>query len=406
MADTQTPNPGLLTVAADPKPQTGWLVVTGAVLVVAGFYFGLNYLGEAFTHESTDDAFIAGHVISVAPRVAGQVITVPVVDNQLVHSNDLLVEIDPADFNMTLAQKNAAADAMAANYQAVLAGLEVMQTKLVTARDTVMEAQADVEAAAAAAKRAQADDSRASQLRQDKTISAQEFDAAEAAAQQTAAALNSARQKVVADTSRVKEAEAEYVATKSTVAMELAKMRQAQADVSSAQLNVAYTRIFAAADGRVTRKAVEPGDYVQTGQALLALVPTEVWVEANFKESQLKKMSPGQKVRVEIDALGGRSFAAHVDSIQAGSGAQFSLLPPENATGNFVKVVQRVPVKIVFDEPLPADHTLGPGLSVTPSVAVAGFALPEWLVVVTALAAGILAGVVFNFLARRRANRA
>ncbi len=393
-------------MAADPKPQTGWLVVTGAVLVATGVYFGLNYLGEAFTHESTDDAFIAGHVISVAPRVSGQVITVPVVDNQLVHSNDLLVEIDPADFKMTLAQKDAAADAMAANYQAVLAGLEVMQTKLATARDTVVESQADADAAAAAATRAQADDARAAELRRDKTISAQEFDAAEAAAQQTAAALNSARQKVVADTSRVKEAEAEYVATKSAVATELAKMRQAQADVASAQLNVSYTRIYAAADGRVTRKAVEPGDYVQTGQALLALVPTEVWVEANFKESQLKKMSPGEKVRVEIDALGGRSFAAHVDSIQAGSGAQFSLLPPENATGNFVKVVQRVPVKIVFDEPLPADHTLGPGLSVTPSVAVAGFALPEWVVVVTALAAGILAGVIFNFLASRRANRA
>jgi membrane fusion protein (multidrug efflux system) len=379
--------------------------VAGALLVAVAGYFGLKYLGNAFTHETTDDAFIAGHVISVAPRIAGQVITVAVVDNQLVHSNDLLVEIDPADFNMTLTQKQAAADAMAASYQSVVAGLEVMLTKLATAKDTVVESQADADAAAAAATRAQADDSRAAKLQQDKTISAQEFDAAQATAQQTAAALNSAKQKVVADTSRVKEAEAEYEATKSAAAMELAKMRQAQADVASAQLNLSYAKIYAPADGRVTRKAVEPGDYVQTGQALLALVPTEVWVEANFKESQLKKMSPGQKARVEIDALGGRSFAAHVESIQAGSGAQFSLLPPENATGNFVKVVQRVPVKIVFDEALPADHTLGPGLSVTPSVAVTGFEFSEWLVVVIAIAAGIIAGLIFGVLARRRASR-
>ena len=405
MADNLNQNPALLTVAADPKPRTGWLVLAGAVLVAVAAYFGLKYLGDAFTHETTDDAFIAGHVISVAPRVAGQVITVAVVDNQVVHSNDLLVEIDPADFNMTLTQKQAAADAMAASYQSVVAGLEVMLTKLATAKDTVVESQADADAAAAAATRAQADDARAAQLRQDKTISAQEFDAAEATAQQTAAALNAAKQKVVADTSRVKEADAEYEATKSAVAVELAKMRQAQADVASAQLNLSYTKIFATAEGRVTRKAVEPGDYVDAGQALLALVPTEVWVEANFKESQLKKMSPGQKVRVEIDALGGRSFAAHVESIQAGSGAQFSLLPPENATGNFVKVVQRVPVKIVFDEALPADRTLGPGLSVTPSVAVAGFEFPEWLVVVFALAAGLIAGFIFSFLTRRRASR-
>ena len=405
MADVQIPNPAPLTVAADPKPERGWLAVAGAVLVAVAFYFGLKYLGDAFTHETTDDAFIAGHVISVAPRIAGQVITVAVVDNQLVHSNDLLVEIDPADFAMTLSQKKAAADAMAASYDSVVAGLEVMLTKLATAKDMVVESQADADAAAAAATRAQADDTRASQLRSDKTISAQEFDAAEATAQQTAASLNSAKQKVVADTSRVQEAEAEYTATKSAVAVELAKMRQAQADVSSAQLNLSYAKIFATAEGRVTRKAVEPGDYVEAGQALLALVPTEVWVEANFKESQLKKMSPGQKVRVEIDALGRRSFAAHVESIQAGSGAQFSLLPPENATGNFVKVVQRVPVKIVFDEALPADHTLGPGLSVTPSVAVAGFEFPEWLVVVFALAAGLIAGFIFSFLTRRRASR-
>ena len=154
----------------------------------------------------------------------------------------------------------------------------------------------------------------------------------------------------------------------------------------------------------MTRKAVEPGDYVQTGQQLLSIVPTNVWVVANFKESQLKNMKPGQPVTVEIDALGGRKFRAHVESVQAGSGAAFSLLPPENATGNFVKVVQRVPVKILFDEPLPADHTLGPGLSVTPSVQVSAFAVSDLEIGLAALVLALMAGAVFWIVLNRKTN--
>ncbi len=402
MADTQTQVPAPTVAPVVPPAPSGRLVWPGALLVAIVCFFGLRFLDDALTHESTDDAFIAGHVVSVAPRVGGQIAAVLVEDNQMVHSNDLLVEIDPADLAMTTAQKSAAADAESANYQAVLAGLELMNTKLATAAATARESHADADAMAATTDRARADFSRAGELIGQKTISAQEFDAAEAAAKQAEANLNSARQKADADDSRIQEANAEYVATKSGVAMALAKMRQAQTDLDSARLNLSYAKIFAPADGRVTRKSVEPGDYVETGQALLAIVPTEVWVVANFKESQLKKMQPGQPVRVEIDALGGRSFAAHVDSIQAGSGAQFSLLPPENATGNFVKVVQRVPVKIVFDEPLPANHTIGPGLSVTPEVAVGGWVAPQWLPGVAAVLTGLVAGLIFGMVSRRR----
>jgi membrane fusion protein (multidrug efflux system) len=402
MADAETQIAVPKAIVVPPPPAAGRLVWPGALLVAVACYFGLKYLGVAFNHESTDDAFIAGHVVSVAPRVAGQIAAVRVVDNQLVHSNDVLVEIDPADLTMTAGQKSAAADAESANFQAMGAGLELMKTKLETAAVTARESQADVEAMAATADRTRADLARAKELLGQKTISAQEYDAAQAAAKEADANLNSARQKTDADQSRIKEANAEVVATESAVAMALAKSRQAQTDLDTARLNLSYTKIFAPADGRITRKSVEPGDYVQTGQALLAIVPAEVWVVANFKESQLKKMQPGQPVRVEIDALGGRSFAAHVDSIQAGSGAQFSLLPPENATGNFVKVVQRVPVKIVFDEALPADHTLGPGLSVTPVVAVGTASLPQWVVAAAAVVAGVLTGLIFSLLARRR----
>ena len=184
--------------------------------------------------------------------------------------------------------------------------------------------------------------------------------------------------------------------------MALAQWQESQTNTAVANLNLSYTKLLAPADGRVTRKAVEAGDYVQAGQQLLSLVPAEVWVVANFKESQLKNMQTNQPVRVEIDALGGKIFRGHVDSVQAGSGAQFSLLPPENATGNFVKVVQRVPVKILFDDALPADHTIGPGLSVTARVRVSAFSVPDFA---TALAAIILAfatAVLFRFIMSRK----
>ena len=402
MADIQTSTPPPAAPPAEPKPAPGWLVWAGALVVAVITYFGLNYLVAAFNHESTDDAFIAGHVVSIAPRISGQVAAVHVLDNELVHSNELMIEIDPADTATTVAQKTAAGDAETANYQTVLAALELMRTKLATANDTARESQADADALAATDARAQEDLQRAAELVKQKTISDQEYDATQAIAREATANLNSAKQKAEADQSRIKEANAELVATQASVASALAKIRQAQSDVDAARLNLSYAKIFAPADGRVTSKSVEPGDYVQTGQALLAIVPTEVWVVANFKESQLKKMKPGQYVKVAIDALGGKAFAGHVDSIQAGSGAQFSLLPPENATGNFVKVVQRVPVKILFDVPLPADHTLGPGLSVTPTVTVGDTVVPPVLIILGALVVGVGAGIGFAALGRRR----
>lgn len=367
-------------------------------------FFGIRYLANVFTHESTDDAFIAGHIISLAPRVAGQVAAVHVLDNQLVRSNELLVELDPADLTASSAQKEASAAAQSANYQTVLAALELMQAKLATAQASARESQASAEAVESTAKKTQADFLRAEDLRKQNTISAQEFDSAQAATQQTEANLNSAKQKANADTSRVAEAEAQLNATKSAVAMALAQSHSAQKDADAAALNLSYTKIFAPCDGRVTRKAVEAGDYLQAGQQILSLVPPEVWVVANFKESQLAQMSPGQPATVEIDALGGKEFRAHVDSVQAGSGAAFSLLPPENASGNFVKVVQRVPVKIIFDEPLPAEKVIGPGLSVAPSVQVSKFVLPVWLTVIIAIILDAAAIFTFRFFAGSKAD--
>jgi membrane fusion protein (multidrug efflux system) len=377
------------------KLNTPFFIWPAAVALAGLLFFGLDYFTDALTHESTDDAFITGHVVSIAPRISGQVANVHVLDNEMIHSNDLLVEIDSSDYATALAQKQAAQQAEESNYKAALAGYELMKVKVTTAEADARSSKADTEAAAATAARAKADFDRAQELQKQETISAQEFDQAKAAAEQAEANLNSADQKAAADESKVNEAKAQKDATEAEAGAVFAKFNQTKTEVNSAQLNLSYTKIFAPGDGRVTRKQVEVGDYLQTGQTLMSIVPADVWIAANFKESQLRKMKPGQPVRVTIDALGGRKFRAHVDSVQAGSGAAFSLLPPENATGNFVKVVQRVPVKILFDEPLPPDHTIGPGLSVTPSVQVSQFNMPDFVI---ALVAIILAGAAaFGF---------
>jgi len=384
------------------KLNSPWFVWPAAGVLAVLLYFGLHYLNFALTHETTDDAFIAAHVVSVAPRVAGQVSAVHVLDNEMVHSNELLVEIDPSDYATTDAQKQAAADAQGANYKTILAALDLMTVKVATAQATADQSKADAEAAEATDARAQADFQRNQELRKQNTISAQEFDAAQAAVREADANLAAAKQKAIADASRITEAKATQTATAASVAMALALFRQAQTAVQSAQLDLSYTKIYAPCDGRVTRKSVESGDYVQLGQQLMSIVPTNVWVVANFKESQLKKMKPGQPALIEIDALAERTFRGHVDSIQAGSGAAFSLLPPENATGNYVKVVQRVPVKILFDDTLPADHTFGPGLSVQPSVRVGSFALPKWAIGLLALFLTGVAQFVFRSVLKRK----
>jgi membrane fusion protein, multidrug efflux system len=374
-----------------------------AAAVLAGLLFlGLNLVIDMLTHESTDDAFIAGHVVSIAPRIAGQVSAVHVLDNQLVRSNDLLVEIDPADYAITVAQKQAAATSQEANFRTIVAAYELMRAKVATAEATALAAKADADAAEATAKKAQADFERAQDLLKQKTISQQEFDSNLAANTKAQADLESARETVNEDNSKVDEANKQLAAAFAEKDMAFSQFNEAETNVASAQLNLSYTKIFSPCDGRVTRKQVEAGDYLDVGQQIMSIVPVEVWVVANFKESQLKKMIPGQLATVEIDALGGRKFRAHVDSVQAGSGAAFSLLPPENATGNFVKVIQRVPVKILFDEPLPADKTIGPGLSVTPSVQTSSFRVPDFVNAIIAIILAIAAAFGFQAFMNRK----
>lgn len=265
------------------------------VLIPLGVVYGIY----SSYYEDTDDAFLETDIVPISARVSGHIKSVEVNDNQSMKQGDLLVKLDPADFEARLNQ-----------------------------------AKAELAAAEAVAQRAAADLVRYVPLLKKDEISKQKYDFAKAEADEAKADVDAA------------------------------KARKDQAE-----LNLSYTEVTAPFDGKVTKKTAEIGSYVVAGQPLMAIVSPNLWVIANFKETQIKKMKPGQPVSILVDTVG-HSFKGHVDSIQSGSGVRYSLFPPENATGNYIKVIQRVPVKIIFDEPLPELAKLGPGLSVVPRVKV------------------------------------
>ena len=383
-----------------PFPLVLAVVVLLAILGGGGFY-----LQHALTHESTDDAFIEAHVVQVSPKVASRVERVSIDDNWRVKAGDLLVELDPRDFDAQLAQARAnLAGAVARHEGATInvrvvnvtsgaavqqaeAGVLTAQRQVDGARSRLEQARAQVVAAQAEAVRAAADVQRYEELLGSGAVSRQERDNAVATNRTGAANLEAAQkaEQVAADALRQSAAQLEQAraqlasaqaapdqvaSSRSQASQASAEIAQFEAAVRQAELNLSYTKIYAAESGRITRKSVEAGNYVQVGQTLLSIVPDNVWVVANFKENQLGHMRPGQPATIRIDAYPDKIFKGHVESIQAGSGARFSLLPPENATGNYVKVVQRVPVKILIDEPPDPHHVLGPGLSVLPEVKV------------------------------------
>jgi membrane fusion protein (multidrug efflux system) len=423
------------------------VMIIAAVVLLIGLTFGVRYFVYASAHESTDDAFIEGHVIQISPKVTGHIAKVYVTDNQHVKKGDLLAEIDSRDYEARLAQAKASTLAAQSKAQAASinvnvtsttagAGVEQASSSVQTAKSNVENARASLEAtrgrleqaqaqvktaqanaesahaqvtaAEAEAARANADAARYSELFKQDVVSRQQYDNVMTQGRTATASLESARKRAAAADAQVGEARAaaqaaggavqqaqaqigvaqsqvgeasgrlaaanaapeQVAASRAQVAGASADVEQAKAAVEQAELNLSYTKIYAPEDGTVTKKAIEEGTFVQVGQALMAIVPDEVWVVANFKETQLDSIRPGQPVDIKVDAYPSKTFRGHVDSIQTGTGARFSLLPPENATGNYVKVVQRVPVKIVFDEQPDPQYPIGPGMSVEPEVRV------------------------------------
>jgi len=337
-----------------------------AFLLVGGLIGG-GYWYLTRNQESTDDAFIDGNVVHIRPQVSGPIAALHVTDNQRVQQGDLLIEIDPRDF--ITARDHAAAALAVAKAQADAARIDLQMIQ-VTAPARLAAAQAQLAEALAHQKRADIEAER--QTGAGPRVTPQtEIDTALANAKSAAASVDYDRAQV--EINQVVRQDVDQA--KARVEQLEAQAKQAQAQLDQAELNLSYTKIQAPADGLVTRRAVNVGDVVEANQTLTDLVVGMPWVIANFKETQLTRMQSGQPVEIEIDAYPDDAFKGHVDSIQAGTGARFSLLPPENATGNFVKVVQRVPVKIVLDDPPAIDQFLALGMSVVPTVDVG--AAPE-----------------------------
>ena len=326
------------------------LLAVGAMILIAGTVWFISNAG----YETTDDAAVEAHVIQVSPKISAHVKAVHFDDNYQVKRGDLIIELDPRDYEVALAS----AVSNLASAQSKLTESEAQQN---VAQAGLGQVKADLSSAQATAENAVSDFNRNEQLYKTHVIDRREYDASAAQAKTAAASVESASKKVASQEAQIRLAAAQNVTA-------AAEQKQAETQVQQAELQLSYTRIFAPFAGRVTRKSVEPGNYVQPGQTLFSLVPADVWVVANFKETQLKKMKVGQPVAVRADAIPGRDFKAHVESLQVGTGSRFTLLPPENATGNFVKVVQRVPVKIVFDEPPTDLERLWAGESVEPKV--------------------------------------
>src|SRR5216683_62862 len=375
------------------------LAIAIIVLLVAGIFI-YRYVTS---YESTDDAQVDGHINSISARVSGHVVKLNVQDNQFVQAGTVLVEIDPADYQVAL--DRAKADFEDARAMAIAAGVDVPITSVNTssqlsstqaeadsARAGIQAARQQSEAAKAQLQQAEANDVKAQndlgrykQLVEKQEISQQQYDQAVAASRASEAAVQAARAMADAAQSQVTQAQGKLAQAeanwrnaqtapkqmqvmRSRAASAEAQAQRKKADLDQAQLNLRYTKIVAPVAGVVSDRTVEVGQNVAPGQELMKIIPlNDVWITANFKETQLRHMKIGQPVTLEVDA-NGRKYRGKVDSIAGASGSRFSLLPPENATGNYVKVVQRIPVKIVLDPGENKNHELRPGMSVVPKV--------------------------------------
>ncbi len=323
------------------------LLVAGAAAYV--------YWDNSSHFETTDDAFIAARQFAIAPKVPGYVVAVPVTDNQHVNTGDVIAKIDQRDYLTALAQAQAQLAGAEAGIHNVDTQIATQDAQISSAQAQVAQAQANAELARVTWGRDQPLVKQGWATAQQGTTDVQNLKAQQSAVDSAQAALKVAQRQI--DTLRAQRTSQE------------ATLAQAQAQLDQAKLNLSYTTVTADQPGRVVNLSGAVGQYAQAGTNLSMFVPDEIWVVANFKETQLDRMRPGQPVDLGIDAYPERVFHSHVDSVQPGSGPAFSLLPPENATGNYVKIVQRVPVKLILENP-PTDVSLGPGMSVVPTVRV------------------------------------
>jgi membrane fusion protein (multidrug efflux system) len=340
------------------------LTVIGAVTV----YF---YLRHKATHISTDDAFVEGHIHTIASKVSGTVKKINVEDNQPVKKEAILVEIDPVDYEVKVKEASSVLGKERSKLSEIEAKIEASRQRLSELNAAMKAAKANLELQEANLKLATIDLKRAEKLYEKEAIPRERYD-------NTKTGYEVAVSRVKAAGEQVKQAEMAIETQKAIIRQaeasrpsQISFIKEKEAKLRAAELNYGYTHIPAPSDGYITKKTVEIGNQIEAGLPLMAVVPLDdIWVVANYKETQLEKVKPGQKVKMKVDTYPKKTFDGKVDSIMAGSGAIFSLFPPENATGNYVKVVQRIPVKIVLENGTDTQHILRIGMSVTATILV------------------------------------
>ena len=334
--------------------RTQKMVIVTIILAVISIIAGLFYYFHSSTYVSTDDAYVEGHNIQISPKVSGNIIKVHFDDNQQVKKGQLLAEIDPADYEIKYEQALSAVEGAKAQKNA-------SEQQISQSKNNMEQINADIDSVKAEFDLAETELNRYTNLYKSKAASKQDFDRAQTHYKSTKAKLDSSIKKASA-------AHEQVSISSSNNEVAIAGIKHLQTAVKQAKLNLSYTKIFAPESGIITSKSVEEGVYVQTGQPLFAIVPEERWVVANFKETQLADMKIGQIVNIKVDSYPNKTFKGKVDSIQSSTGSASSMFPPENAVGSFVKVVQRIPVKIVFIEKIDSKYVIVPGMSVIPEV--------------------------------------
>ena len=341
-----------------PRSKKPWVMLAIVIVLLAIVAFVWWFMTR--NQESTDDAYTDGNAITIAPKVAGYVVRLAVNDNVYVHKGDVLLEIDPREYRAQLDDARAQFGLAQAQLKTAQVALDIARVRYPAeyrqAQAQTASARADLRQAQASYNREHSVDARAT--------SQQNIDAADAKQASARAAVRQA-QAQLATAALVRQQIRQAMAA---VEERRQQVNQARAKLEQAELNLSWCEVSAPADGWITRRNVQLGTYLQPGASLFSIVTTQIWITANYKESQLGEMRPGDKVTIDVDAYPNLTLHGHVDSIQQGSGSRFSAFPTENATGNFVKIVQRVPVKIVIDSGMPTDHPLPLGLSVEPTV--------------------------------------
>ena len=342
------------------------LIIIGAVVL----FFYREYKA---THISTDDAFVDGRVHVIASKISGTVKVLYVNDNQFIKMNNLILEIDPADYDVRVKDARAGLETEKERLSEIRNRVVTVKNQLTEIMASLEVARANLELQKANLELAKVDYQRAESLFKKEVIPKQQYDNAKTRYEVAVAQVKATQDQVKQVEASLETQKSLIKQTESGLPTQEAQVRQREAVLKGAELNLSYTKIYTPKDGYITKRTVEMGNQIQAGQPLMAVVSLsqeDIWITANYKETQLERVKPGQKVEIKVDTFPGKKFYGRVESIMSGTGAVFSLLPPENATGNYVKIVQRIPIKIILDQGTDPSHNLRIGMSVVPTILV------------------------------------